>query len=251
MRAANFWCHTSRFWSEPVANSAIYLVGLFLLSFSAWIHADGKIPLDQLPMYGKMDRNAIPEVRAGDEKLIADTTKGFGSREKASAAFVNNGFAYYQRDDLANAMRRFNQAWLLDPNNPEVYAGFATVLHDQGKNCEAMEMMERALALNPPTFQGIYPDAARIITLCAAGDKGMTADEKNKLFERSEFLYKKAEEVEPNKRYVYGSWATAYYWRGQYAEAWEMVAKERSVGGRPSEKFLGLLRQQMAEPSQR
>jgi hypothetical protein len=71
------------------------------------------------------------------------------------------------------------------------------------------------------------------------------------LFERSESLYKKAEEIEPNKRYVYGSWATAYYWRGQYSDAWVMVAKERAAGGKPNEKFLGLLREKMPEPVSR
>jgi Tfp pilus assembly protein PilF len=229
----------------------VVLVAALLLPFSTLLHADGQTPIDQVPMYGGLDRSAIPELKAGDEKLIADTTNHYGTREKASAAFVNNGFAYYQRDDLVNAMRRFNQAWLLNPQNSEVYAGFGSVLHDKGKNCEAMQMMEKAIALKPPTFQGIYPDAARLITLCAVSDKGLTSEGKMELFERSESLYKKAEEIEPNKRYVYGSWATAYYWRGQYSDAWVMVAKERSAGGNPNEKFLELLREKMPEPVSR
>ncbi|RCS59779.1 tetratricopeptide repeat protein [Parvibium lacunae] len=231
-----------------MSHSVAVLLTIFLLFFSPLLRADRQIPIDQIPMYGGMDRSMIPELKAGDEKFIADTTKHYGTREKASAAFVNNGFAYYQRDDLVNAMRRFNQAWLLNPQNPEVYAGFGAVLHDQGKNCEGMQMMEKAIELNPPTFQGIYPDAARLITLCAISDKNLTSEAKLKLFERSESLYKKAEEIEPNKRYVYGSWATAYYWRGQYSDAWAMVVKERAAGGKPNERFLGLLREKMPEP---
>ena len=95
-------------------------------------------------MYGGLDRNSDPSLRAADEKLIADTARHYGSREKASAVFTGNGFAFYGRDDLANAMRRFNQAWLLDPNNPEAYFGFAVVLHDKGKNCEAATQFEKA-----------------------------------------------------------------------------------------------------------
>ena len=229
-------------------NPVAILATVLFMAFSTSLRAEGQVPIDQVPMYGGIDRSAIPELKAGDEKLITDTTSQFGTREKASAAFVSNGFAYYQRDDLANAMRRFNQAWLLDQSNPEVYAGFGSVLHDQGKNCEAMQMMEKALMLNPPTFQGIYPDAARTIALCAVSDKKLTAESRIKLFERSEFLYKKAEELEPNKAYLYGSWATAYYWRGQYSEAWAMVAKVRAAGGKPHEKFLGLLREKVPEP---
>jgi hypothetical protein len=108
------------------------------MAYATQSPADSRTPIDQVPMYGGMDRNSVPELKTGDEKLITDTTRQYGTREKASAAFVGTGFAYYQRDDLTNAMRRFNQAWLLDPNNPEVYAGFGSVLHDKGKNCEAM-----------------------------------------------------------------------------------------------------------------
>ncbi len=227
----------------------VFFVAILLLSYSTLLRAEGQVPIDQVPMYGGMDRSAIPELKAADEKLIADTTSHYGTREKASAAFVNSGFAYYQRDDLAIAMRRFNQAWLLDPKNPEVYVGFGSVMHDKGKNCDAMNMMEKALALNPPTFQGIYPDAARVVTLCAVSEKAQTTEAKIKLLERSESLYKKAEEIEPNKKYVYGSWATAYFWRGLYSEAWAMVKKERSAGGNPNEKFLGLLREKIPEPA--
>lgn len=30
--------------------------------------------VDQLPMYGGLDRQSVPELKAADEKLIADTT---------------------------------------------------------------------------------------------------------------------------------------------------------------------------------
>jgi Tfp pilus assembly protein PilF len=207
-----------------------------------------RTPIDQVPMYGGMDRSQFPELKAADEKFISGVSREFGSREKATRVWLELAFKYYKQDRLEMAMRRFNQAWLLDPENPEVYAGFAVVLHDRGKNCDAMKMMEKALALNPPSFQGIYPDAGRIFTLCAVSDKTLAARAKADLLVLSEDLYKTAEAVEPNKRYVYASWATAYYWRGQYAEAWSMVAKERAAGGEPGEHFLKLLRAKMAEP---
>ncbi|MDQ5877867.1 MAG: hypothetical protein QG616_82 [Pseudomonadota bacterium] len=204
--------------------------------------------IDEVPMYGGIDRMAIPELRAADAKFISDVSAQFGSRENAAVTWVNRGFKLQQEGQLGMAMRRFNQAWLLNPKHPEVYAGFASVLHDQGKNCEAMKMMDKALELDPPKFQGIYPDAGRITTLCAVSDKRLSAEGKKQLFERSEKLYQLAESIEPNKRYVYASWATAYYWRAQYADAWRMIAKERAAGGSPSEKFLGLLKAKMPEP---
>lgn len=204
--------------------------------------------IDEIPMYGGIDRSKNPELKVADENFIAEVTQHFGSREKASQIWVAQGFRFYQQDKLGMAMRRFNQAWLLNPSNPEVYAGFGSVLHDQGSNCEAMKMMDKALSLNPPSFQGIYPDAARIKTLCAVSNKTFTSQEKEALIEESEALYKKAEQVEPNKGYLYGSWATAYYWRGQYSDAWNMVAKQRAVGNTPNARFLELLKVKMSEP---
>lgn len=93
--------------------------------------------MDEVPMYAGIDRSQISELRTADEKFISDITAQFGSRAKASSIWVNQGFRFYQQDNLGMAMRRFNQAWLLNPENPKVYAGFGTVLHDQGKYCEA------------------------------------------------------------------------------------------------------------------
>jgi hypothetical protein len=45
-------------------------------------------------------------------------------------------------------------------------------------------------------------------------------------------------------------WATAYYWRGQDAEAWSMIAKQRAAGGQPTPRFLELLNEKMPDPAQ-
>ena len=67
------------------------------------------VPVDQIPMYGNMDRSSVPGLREADERLIADTSKHYGSRETASGAFADQGFRFYYAGDLENAMRRFNQ----------------------------------------------------------------------------------------------------------------------------------------------
>jgi tetratricopeptide (TPR) repeat protein len=211
----------------------------------------GVTPIDQVPMYGGMDRQADPRLKEGDRQFIEGTTKAYGSRERASTAAVNNAFIYYNNGDLDKAMRRFNQAWLLNPENPEAYWGFALVLHDKGKNCQAKEMIDRALALHPPEAQGFYPDAGRIYALCAVSDPTHPEENKAQMKEQSELLYRKGEKTEPDKAYLYGSWATAYYWQGKYEDAWKMVDKQRTAGGKPSEQFLSMLRAKMAEPGEK
>jgi tetratricopeptide (TPR) repeat protein len=208
---------------------------------------------DQLPMYGGMNREAEPSLKEADRQLIEGAIKEFGSRESASAGFANIGFGYYYRNEFDEAMRRFNQAWLLNPRSPDVYWGFASVLHDQQKYCEAKEMIDKALALNPPENRGFYPDAGRMYTLCAISNATLSEKDKERLIEESERLYRKAEEIEPDKAYLYLSWATAYYWRGQYEDAWKMVEKHREAGGKtlPDDHFVSMLRAKMPEPVQK
>jgi len=215
--------------------------------------------IDEVPMYGGIDRSKYPKLKAGDEKFIADVSKAFGSREQAADKWVNQGYRFYNNNQLGMAMRRFNQAWLLDPKNAEIYAGYGGVLSDQKKHCDAAKMMAKALTLNPPTFQGIYTDAARLFARCAITPNNIN---KETLIAGSEGLYKKADEIEPDKRYIYSSWATSYYQRGAYKEAWRMVAKARAEGrgngaveglpsgaaNKPSESFLNALRAKMSEP---
>ena len=203
--------------------------------------------VDQVPMYGGMNRQSLPEVNKGDEQLIAGATKEFGTREKASAAFVDQGIRYYSVDNHAAAMRRFNQAWLLSPGNPEVFWGFAMIFHDEGKNCEAQQYIDRALALNLSKAVALA-DAGRIYTLCAVSDASFDSSTKVQRFEASEKLYTRANSESPRNDYVIGSWATAYYWRGEYALAWEKVAEARSLGHVFPGQFLSLLRSKMAEP---
>ena len=65
--------------------------------------------VDEVPMYGGMDRSA-PAVRAADDKLVADATSAFGSRANAAQAWVEQGFRFYQADQLGMATRRLDQA---------------------------------------------------------------------------------------------------------------------------------------------
>lgn len=204
-------------------------------------------PVDQFPMYGGQDRAAEASLRAADEKLIQDTSRHYGSREKAGAAFVASGFAYYARDDLVNAMRRFNQAWLLDPSNPEVYFGFAVVLHDKGQNCNASKLFEKAASFQR-YVKGMTPAAARVLVLCALEDQSLTKEARDAMFARADELYSEALEKEPNKGYVHASRATALYWRGDYAAAWLAVKASRAAGGGLPDQFLRALSEKMPEP---
>ena len=112
-------------------------------------------------------------------------------------------------------------------------------------------MMDKALSLSPPTYQGMLADAARIVTLCAVSNTALSAQDRDALYKRSHDLYVQAEEVETNKGYVYYSWATANYWQGNYDGAWQMVAKARANGTEPNSQFMRMLAAKMPAPQAR
>ncbi len=198
-------------------------------------------------MYGGVDRQSNPQLKSGDEQFIAGVTKEFGSREKASEMFVEQGIRYYQQDNYSMAMKRFNQAWLLNSNNPDVYWGFGIIYHDVRKELRS-QANDGSCSGSSLTKPIALADAARIYRLCAASNTSLDQSTKSQYFTKSEELSRQASSISPNNAYIFGSWASALYWQGNYVGAWGKVAKQRSLGGTPLGQFINLLRAKMTEP---
>ncbi len=226
----------------------ILLICVFLL-VGCVTTSDRNISIDQVPMYGGTDRNAYPDLKEGDAKLIQDTTNHYGSRENASMAFVNTAFNYYKAGNLDYAMRRFNQAWLINPDNPEVFWGFASVLHDQGKYCEALRLLEKGLSKGP--IQSAYkPDHAMLTAACGWHNNSTGKNHKANYYQQSKKLFIAAEsDPTVTKPYLYFQWVRTLVVYEEYEEAWEKVSKFRKYSKDPFDSnLLQKLSAKMPEP---
>ena len=232
---------------QLLAKYLVNIVGILLLSACATSMPPLADINDQLPMYGRSDSQADPGLRAADDRLSAELLQRYGTPEAAVRNLLDQGVRYFKAGDYATAMRSFNQAWLMNPNSPEPFWGFAVVYDDQGKSCMAKAMVDRALDLNLSNPAELA-DAGRIYTYCAVSDATLSADDRRYYFEQAEELYFRAVSMAPTDPYLYGSWAIAHYWQGNYADAWKMTKKQQALGGRPGEGFLSLLRAKMPEP---
>lgn len=96
---------------------------------TGWVVAD-TLPINQLPMYGRQEKNEA--MKAADAAFLAAVDQRGLSRQEAARQAVQSGWTYWRKKDIASAMRRFNQAWLLDPDNGNIYHGFAVVMADRG-----------------------------------------------------------------------------------------------------------------------
>lgn len=98
-----------------------------------------------LPMYGPGEKNK-EHIRL-DEEFISDVVKEHGSRQKACEVHINFGWRYFYNDDLETAMKRFNQAWLLNPNYPDSYYGFAALTRINNQD-ESIILEKKGLKLD-------------------------------------------------------------------------------------------------------
>lgn len=100
------------------------------------------IDISLIPEYGGFQKT--PEQIKADERFVNTVMNEFKDKRSASNEMIASGNQYYQKEDLDTAMRRYNQAWLLDETNPEVYIGFGNILKKRGDENGANEMFQKA-----------------------------------------------------------------------------------------------------------
>ncbi|HMD00962.1 MAG TPA: tetratricopeptide repeat protein [Ferruginibacter sp.] len=116
--------------------------------YAQW-EAAAKLNKAMLPLYGRLPKTA--EEKANDSTFLAKISAmpEFDTRRKASDHLIDLGFQYYYRPDLKTAMYRFNQAWLLDSTNTDVYWGYGAIYMALGRYDLAKEQYDAGLAVDP------------------------------------------------------------------------------------------------------
>ena len=82
-------------------------------------------PVNQRPMFGNIQKTQ--GMLDADDAFRDSIKKNGNTYEKAYEHLVKRGWQYFNSGDLGGAVQRFNQAWLLLPENSEAYQGFAVV----------------------------------------------------------------------------------------------------------------------------
>jgi Tfp pilus assembly protein PilF len=203
------------------------------------------VDIATVPMYGGYDS---AEFRAANEKFITSVVAQHGTRAAAAKEAIRIANQYIVRGDLDMAMKRFNQAWLLDPQNASAFAGFAMLTTMIGKYEEADGYYATAEKLDPKDATLLTDHA--LLYLYRANNLA----EPKKFFDldqlykekhdpkwtaaaaphlaRSIELAEKAAVAIPDDEATHVVLATAYFARGNYAQAWQSVKTAESLGGK-------------------
>ncbi|MGB5981926.1 MAG: hypothetical protein WBG46_07245 [Nonlabens sp.] len=87
------------------------------MSWSEW-KKESESNIRLLPQYGEIEKTA-GQIEA-DQKFIEQMLEQYPTRTEASDRMIEIGFKYLYQD-IKTAMYRFNQAYLLDKENSDIY----------------------------------------------------------------------------------------------------------------------------------
>ena len=204
--------------------------------------------IDNIPMYGQPTIPREERLRIADETFIKTATASYGSREAASRVWFSQGQKFTNQGDLDYAMRRYNQSWLLNPQNYQPYWGFGRVMVAQEKYGQAIKYFEKAKTLIDDEYQkvALLSDTGVAYTAKASTLKDTEPNEAARYFTVANEHYQKSTTLDPNYSNSWLNWGWSLYYEGRYAEAWEKVRKAHSLGAF-SAPLMKALNQKMPE----
>jgi tetratricopeptide (TPR) repeat protein len=91
--------------------------------------------INERPRYGGLVKT--PAQLAADKDFIVQALERYGNAQAAMEAHVNFGWHYLATGHVPTAVKRFNQAWLLDSTAADVYYGFSAYLRQENQPAEA------------------------------------------------------------------------------------------------------------------
>jgi len=124
-----------------------FFVTLLLFALTLSCAQDCPENINLLPMYGEQIK--CEQQKKIDEQFLKECDKQFKSRTDASDYYVSKGWEYFYKNDFDTSMKRFNQAWLLDKTNADIFWGFGNILGMKKQFKESIPLLEKSIQLNP------------------------------------------------------------------------------------------------------
>lgn len=186
-----------------------------------------------LPRYGHKQKTG--EQRQSDRSFVDEMLQQErfkGDRTAASNHMIGLGFDYLYRGDMKTAMYRFNQAYLLDSSNTDIYWGYGGVYMTLGAYDQARVQYEEGLSNNPDNthlltdlatyfmtqYQALYPLDIKIAL--SKLDTAVT-------------LLTRSFERDPKDQNTTFKLSACYLMKGDCDNAWKYHDACKSLGGKP------------------
>jgi tetratricopeptide (TPR) repeat protein len=104
--------------------------------------------INKLPMYGHVQK--CQQQLDNDKEFLKDCDEEFKDRKEGAKFYIDRGWGYFYKNEFDTAMMRFNQAWLLDSLNADVYWGYGNILGLSNRDFKkSLVYLEKSLEMNP------------------------------------------------------------------------------------------------------
>ena len=162
--------------------------------------------------------------KADAEFLESIRTQGL-SRDEGAKQVVKLAWSYWAKGDLSTAMSRFNQAWLLNPENGNIYHGFAVITSTRGAPPEDVERFFQIAVSKPEVDSNVFVDYGRFCWTQKQLDKSLAQ-------------LNKALQLSSTARNARSNIAFVYYLKDDFPSACKWAKEADQNGDKLEEGFL-------------
>ena len=203
----------------------LILILILICQFSCKSQQQCPEGINLLPMYGEVEK-CKKQIEI-DTDFILESEQKFKSKKIASEYYISKGWEYYYANESDLSMKRFNQAWILDKNNSEIYWGFGNLLGKKSEFKKSIKYFMKSIEIEPKNakvYESIATSYGQIFN--------KTKDIKY-LNLTIEYL-KKVVKIEPNNGRAFGQLASSY----SYLTQKDSLKKYIKVTDRIDSKFI-------------
>ena len=120
-------------------------------------------PTNEQPFFGFTAKTA--DEKAADEKFVSAITAASGTREKAFEEIITRAWRAVNGGRFKEAAVRFNQAFLLSPEESTVYHGYAVVAQFRFNDFEASDELFKIALKQPDPMKALRADYGRMLLI--------------------------------------------------------------------------------------
>ncbi len=120
-------------------------------------------PSNEQPFFGFVAKNA--EQKAADEKFVRAMLDAVGTREKAFEEATKRGWRAISKGNAGEAAQRFNQAYLLAPEQSGVYHSFAVIAQMRFRDNDFADEMFRIARKQPNPLKSLNADYGKMLLI--------------------------------------------------------------------------------------
>ena len=202
---------------------------------------EAKTNIRLLPKYGHIPKTEGQ--KSADKEFIETTLKKYPTNREASEHLIELGFKYLY-NDVKTAMYRFNQAYLLDSTNTDIYWGYGGVYMTLGDLENAQKIYLEGLSIDPKSTHLLTDYGTYFMTQYY---ELQPLDEKNALVHLDSAInyMTKSYQFDNKDQNTTFKLSVCYYQKKDCKNAWKYYNECKSLGGQPiTEDFTNALTEQ-------